>query len=589
MDVDPVDIQRRYSKLPSEELTRLRDSGELTLEALQLLESELARRPDHEFVAPNRKGGLLRSPAPPPIAFAPVMPMEEVRNYYGPTAFFRRHFNGDYSLGRSYLVNASLSLVFAALLNRIIIAWLTENAPARYVSVVVLLMIPLGILVWTWAMWGTWASSDKHVRRGGSKWRANAAKVMIILNLMMLRLFFESFTMNGPLGEHWKLATGWKHGPDATFHVRADGKSILLKGGINDGTAALLSAALDRAPSVTTVVLQSSGGWVREGNAIARVISERRLNTYVERECTSACTIALLAGHERSGEPNSRVGFHSFRSIGTLESSPAPGDIALARETYRRAHVSPSFIERIVATPPEKVWYPSQDELFASGVYTRLSLGGETAVLASSIQTREELSAKFKDIPAFAALAEKYPKEFDEILEKAWVQVQAKHPDAEVFAASRLQAGQLTLKLLQMVPDATLLDFHQFLEAQAKALDKRSPEACAEVAFPSGKPINIGALIPVELATRELSLMNEMIRISNPRHKQSISKQEADRVVQRVLSKLTPDQIQMLGSSEFRSAEPRKACNAIIAYLTALNSIPESERGRALRAFYSNN
>jgi len=589
MDVDPVDIQRRYSKLPTEELTRLRDSGELTTEALQILETEIAGRPDREFVAPNREGGLLQAPAPPPIAFAPVIPMEEVRNYHGPTAFFRRHFNGDYSLGRSYGANASLSLVLAALLNRIIMGWLTENAPARYVSLVVLLMIPLGILVWTWAMWGTWASSDKHVRRGGSKWRANATKVVIILNLLLLRLFFDSFTMNGPLGEHWKVATGWRHGPEATFQVRADGKSILLKGGINDGTGALLSAALDRAPSVTTVVLHSSGGWVREGNIIARVIAERGLNTYVERECTSACTIALLAGRERSGEPNSRVGFHSFRSIGTLESSPSPGDIAEARETYRRAHISPSFIERIVATPPEKVWYPSQDELFENGVYTRLSLGGETAALASSTRTREELSKEFKDIPAFSALAERYPKEFDEIIEKAWVQVQARHPDAEVFGASRLRVGELTQKLLPMVPDATLLDLNQFLEAQARALDKKSPEACVEVVFPSGKPMNIGALMPVELATRELNLINEVIRISDPRYKKPISKHEADRVVQRVLSKLTPDQIHMLGSNELRSAAPRKACDAIIAYLTALNSIPESERGDALRAIYSNN
>src|SRR5262249_7757254 len=152
--------------------------------------------------------------------------------------------------------------------------------------------------------------------------------------------------------------------------VRADGKSILLNGGINDGTAESLSKALDRAPSVTTVVLQSTGGWAREGNLIAKVISERGLNTYVELECSSACTIAFLAGKERSADPTARIGFHSFRSIGADANKTSSNaiDAAAAQETYRRAGLSSAFIAKVVATSQDKIWYPSHKELLAESV-----------------------------------------------------------------------------------------------------------------------------------------------------------------------------------------------------------------------------
>lgn len=513
--------------------------------------------------------------------------MEAEKIYSGPFAFFRRHFNGDYSLGRSYWINTFLISLFAPLLGVLMLPWLVENFPARYGSAGVLLVTALGIVAWTWAISGTWASANKHVARGGKQGWASAAKVMIVLGV--LRLFGEIGTMTGPLAEHWKVALGWQLGPEVSFQVRADGKSILLKGGINDGTAESLSKALEIAPSVTTVVLQSNGGWVRQGNMIAKVISDRGLNTYVEQECTSACTVAFLAGKERSGEPNAQIGFHSFRSVGVDGSAAEATDIALAQETYRRAGLSPAFIAKVVATPHDKAWYPSHEELLTEGVFTRTSLGGETATLATSTPTREKLATEFGKIPAYAALAEKYPKEFNEIVEKAWAQVQARRPDGEIMEAARGQVGQLTSRLLPIVSDTTLLDFNILIAAQAEVLGKKSPEACVELIFPTGKPINMAALLPRELATQELELMSEMIRTSDPRNAMHVSKQESERVVQLALRSLTPDQIQLLVSEPLRTSSPQDACKAVITYLNALNSIPESDRARSLRAIYSSN
>jgi hypothetical protein len=97
----------------------------------------------------------------------------ENATYQGPLAFFRKHFNGDYSLGRSYWVNTLLVSLFAPALGLLSFP-LLHDLPARYSSAAVLALTVLGLLVWIWAISGTWASANKHVQRGGKQGWANA-------------------------------------------------------------------------------------------------------------------------------------------------------------------------------------------------------------------------------------------------------------------------------------------------------------------------------------------------------------------------------------------------------------------------------
>lgn len=507
--------------------------------------------------------------------------------YSGPLTFLKKHFNGDYSLARSYWVNMLLISMFAPLLGILMLPWLSENFPARYSSAGVLLMTALGVVAWTWALNGTWSSANKHVGRGGKQFWANAAKVMIVMG--MLKTTLEITNMSGTLGEHWKIALGGQLGPAVSFQVRADGKSIMLKGGINDDASEALTKALDLAPSVITVVLDSTGGWVREANLIAKLISDRKLNTYVERECTSACTIAFLAGKERAADPNARIGFHSFRSVGSTDKDGESFDTETVKKMYRQAGISQTFIDKIVGVSNDKVWYPSHEEMLAEGVFTRTSIGGETATIATSALTREKLAAEFKKLPPFDALSLKYPNEFEKVVDKAWAKVEARKSDAEVMTASREQIGLLMSKLLPIAADASLLDFYRLMLDQAEALSRRSTAACVELMFPTGKQMNMAAFLPPELAARELALLSDLIRSSDARNAEKVSEQGSERVIMKVLGSLTQDQVQMLASEERRATSSSAACEAVVAYLRELNAIPETARARSLRAIHATN
>lgn len=499
--------------------------------------------------------------------------------------FIRKHLRGEYSLARSYWVNTLLMSILAPTLSAIAIPLIVENFAAKYGSMSALFFIVLSFFIWLWSVSGTWASANKHVSRGGRSGWATAARVVIVLGAFAMVSQFVSSLPN--LKEHWRMAFGTQFGPEATFQVRSDGKSLLVRGGFNDGIAEGLLKALNKAPTVTTIVLHSPGGLIRQGKLMAKIIAERKLNTYVEQECTSACTIAFLAGKDRSGEPNAKLGFHAFRSIGVDNALSKKFDDNNLRKTYQSAGLSSGFIERIAATPHTSVWHPAQQELLSEKIFTRLSLGGETAAFVTTITTKEQLISKFKEIPAFNTLSIKYPSEFDGAINAAWAKLSAKRTDSEVLAAGRAKLTELFGRLLPIAPDALLIAFNELLYDEVSALNKANPRACVELTFPSGVSINIVALLPPALVKRELALTNEVIRDSDSQYTQRLSPVEASIINAKMRRLLTPEQQEVFTAKDKHSLPAETSCAAIVSYFGAINAIPEFERVRLLRFLYS--
>jgi hypothetical protein len=406
---------------------------------------------------------------------------------------------------------------------------------------------------------------------------------MIVLGIF--RTVVDVGNMSESLAEHWRVALGGQFGPQYTIQVSADGKSVVLKGGMNDGAAEALTRALDMAPAVNTVVFSSMGGWVRQGNLVANIVSQRNLSTYVEGECTSACTIAFLAGSDRAVGPNARIGFHQFKSVG--EPGGNAGDDAMARAVYERAGVSREFITRIVATPPEQVWYPAHNELLAANVITRKSTGGETTSAATRLRTRDAVVAELKTEKAFSALAQKYPKEFEKLADETWEQIQRRQPDAEVVTAARMRVMQFYSKLMPLASDEILLAISRLILDQAIALRTKSAHACVELFFTSGKASNASALIPPELVRRELDIATKMILSAHPKNREIVNANVMQRIFEKVGQQLSGREVQLITSHELKSTtDPAEMCSAVVAYLKAIDSLAPKDRKIALRTTY---
>lgn len=233
-------------------------------------------------------------------------------------------------------------------------------------AVVVLLLTALQLTLWVWTVVGITRSANKHTARGGKLFWANAARVMMCISVIAMTVKLER-----SLIPQTRLMASIAAGHDpldaATIEVTPDGRTINFNGTFGEGAVDILQQVLDAAPNATTLVLNSDGGRESAAEELALRVRQRNMNTRVEDHCLSACTFIFLAGSTRRIGDDGELGFHQ----GTVEGISDPGKALVLAQmaAYYRSHgVSEWFIDHIVATPPESMWYPTEDELKQAGV-----------------------------------------------------------------------------------------------------------------------------------------------------------------------------------------------------------------------------
>lgn len=283
--------------------------------------------------------------------------------------YFRRHWAGHLSLPVSYWVNGALlsALILAA------VEYLTDRLANSGGSLTGLATIALAYLcfsalLWVWSSVGIWRSAYWHRRRGGMPGWGLAARTLVVLSLALT--LYRSGDLALQAAELGTLARGRDSiGDIAAMEVSKDGRELFVRGNLANGAAARFEELLGRSPAVRTVVLSSPGGRGLEATRMAAAIRRRGLDTRVADHCASACTSLLLAGRTRTAPEGARIGFHqpSFPGMNPYELRDA---VETMRAEYLAAGVDPNFVWRALATPAERVWVPSPEELVAAKVLT---------------------------------------------------------------------------------------------------------------------------------------------------------------------------------------------------------------------------
>lgn len=157
----------------------------------------------------------------------------------------------------------------------------------------------------------------------------------------------------------------------AVIRLLADARVVEIVGGLVGATAEKLRGVLAQAPDVRTVRLESAGGILAVGIEVQTAIATRGLETEVLGTCNSACTVAFLGGKVRHAFVGARFGFHRASQAGE---SVSVADL-IVRGLYLHAGVAEAFVDRVLATPHDEMWFPSLTELRESGFVSRPALG----------------------------------------------------------------------------------------------------------------------------------------------------------------------------------------------------------------------
>ena len=143
----------------------------------------------------------------------------------------------------------------------------------------------------------------------------------------------------------------------------AGGDVLKLRGDIEAGGYVKFRSYFDGERRIAGLELDSPGGSLYEGFRIATMTREKRLATFVAKECDSACAFIFLLGSKRYVSKEAKIGVHA---VGNDYGGEDTGTI---RDTVHFARLSAKFgipsstIGQMVTTPPGKITFLTQSDL----------------------------------------------------------------------------------------------------------------------------------------------------------------------------------------------------------------------------------
>ena len=296
-----------------------------------------------------------------------------------------------------------------------------------------------------------------------------------------------------------------------------NGTEVEITGGFKYGLTDEFQKLLKASRQISVVHLDSLGGRIGEAEKLYKVIRENGLTTYVPSKCASACTLAFAGGKQRFIAPGAVLGFHSPAFPGM---SKADLTDAVAEQTrlFTMAGFSYSFVTRALNTPNTDLWKPTVAELLAAKAITGVSDGTQFAVSGFGVITKTSMASMLTQaLPVLAALKDRLPQSYNEIVDAYYSSYVAGRTKAEMISAARAKLLPVLSSLKPLASDDVLLDLARFYADKYQAIwQKAGAAACYAFASGNGDQSD-AAELPSSFVQRELEIEVRIVRTASKR------------------------------------------------------------------------
>ena len=504
------------------------------------------------------------------------------------TNFIVKHWRGGYSLGFSYwVIGFLLSLTALLITTAMGMSNIWERFGPKVAGAAILgiycFVIPLTI----WQLVGIWRSAQNHTARGGKAFWAGLAKLMVVLGLLRFAVDFKVQVMP-IMTESFNLLAGIDNTPAYQIRLLRNGTELELSGGIPFGTADAVKKALDAAPKVKIIHLNSQGGRIGEAIALYRTIKDRELITYTSTNCVSACSLAFLAGRKRYLSENGRLGFHSA-SFGTLSGEKVNGINSEFRRILQKHGLPKTFIDHAISTSSNDMWYPSKNELLKANVIDKV-VDSRYFGLSGIDQwdNEQEIESGLLSNPVMSAIARHDKKHYEKLRNIMISGIRGGRSQIEIQKDLRsIIVDQLIPKYLTIAPSTELVRYWKSQIAEMKYLATLDPQYCVDFSYPElvAEPLDLQKLLPDELMQKDLTALAALIEgaTTYPQGHNSSPTIEADinETVQKVIQKY-PHAAEVLTHPKLHKDEPDLLCDVIVSLYSEVLALPDVNRSGAV-------
>ena len=379
----------------------------------------------------------------------------------------------------------------------------------------------------------------------------------------------------------------------ASITVSADGQTVYVVGMIFEGTFHQFDAVLLKAPQARRVHLSSAGGYTLEARLMASLVRKRKLDTYVETYCASACTQVFAAGKSRVLGPAAQLGFHEAsliddRSGETITRQRTDRRLTATtvfgingNDTLRLAYeligIDPAFIDKALSHSHESMWLPTHKELTEARVVTRVAARPEWPIPLGESGTRDAVRTRLSETPLWQVALAKAPAATEAAIDDVWRAYNSGSSFEEAAVAGRSKLVVFVTKALAEAPDP-LLDRSLTLYANS-ARNERSR------GYPACKT-ELG-IVPVPTETADLMfvrLEDALIIdfLSSPQRAKRMAGNEATRYfTKEVIPVIAP----LFGDGLAKGQSGK--CKMGLQMFEAIDTMPQKKRIKAYRALLS--
>lgn len=501
-----------------------------------------------------------------------------------------RHWQGQLALPTAYWGNTVLiTLSLVAVLS--VIPWdsLVTKSPTLFSITLISLWLFMA-LTSVWQYVGVWRSARHHMDQGKSKLGGNLARIAVILGLLTGAGKFVSAGIP-QISEFANIAVG--KDPVGTYQLRLlrDGTELEIAGSMAFGLTDKVSQTLDMNSAVRVIHLNSVGGRVNEARKLRDLIASRGLTTYTASGCSSACTLAFVAGQKRLIARNAALGFHQYSFPG-IKGHEFRAEYEKDKQDWLGRGIANAFVNTAFTTPNSQMWRPSHRELFEARMITGYPEGDDVGISGVKLTDLENIDAEFVKIPLFSALKMYERAAYDRLLSQVRSGVQEGRSLAEMQKQIFPLVHSIYMKKLPYASDPALRAFGRLLLEQMKVLYSVDPTLCYAFIHGENSETNADATkyFSDELRQRALSVMAEVIRSAGEGSFQPPSRQQIEGQLKSVFTVLTKRfgaDVRMLNDRELGKANKPRTCEIAYELYREILVLPEQDSGQVLRFMFA--
>jgi hypothetical protein len=273
---------------------------------------------------------------------------------------------------RPLVITVLLPIFGLVVLDRLVItplAWKDHLSANQAIFLIILSRI----VVLPWIGISGLRFTEKHYEKYGISIIKTSLLACLFVAVLVISVSAIDAVQGIIFSQKEKASDGQRHAPDYRLAVDMGKKEYSIEGIIDHGISRDFGLLLERQPGGTRVVLASQGGAIYEARALAILIQKHELDTHVNDECSSACTLAFLGGKRRSLAASAKLGFHQYSMAYLNRHQVSPFHDPVKEQDRDRLFMlqrglGKEFVDRVFEKQYQDIWYPDQASLLRFNV-----------------------------------------------------------------------------------------------------------------------------------------------------------------------------------------------------------------------------